>query len=125
MTENSATSIGDRGIARVKGPAARKSRSIRFSDTEWETIQVRAEESDMMPGEYVRHAALSLGAGAPAAITTELPPGLVKLIEHTFRAAYFVSTIKYDELLRDGRGDEVSATIKQGRLAQAELLQDG
>ena len=122
MTENSSTSIGDREIARVKGPAARKSRSIRFSDAEWLAIQERAEESDMMPGEYIRHAALSLGAGAPAAIPAELPPGLVRLIENTFRAAYFVSTIKYDELLRVGRSEEIDSVIKQGRLAQADIL---
>ena len=122
MTQNTATSTGDREIARVRGPSARKSHSIRFSDAEWLAIQERAEESDMMPGEYVRHAALSLGARAPAAIPAELPPGLVRLIENTFRAAYFVSTVKHNELLREGRRDEIDATIKQGRLAQAELM---
>ena len=125
MTENSSTIAGDHMIARVKGPAARKSRSIRFSDAEWLAIQVRAEENDMTPGEYVRHAALSLGAGAPAAIPAELPAGLVRLIENTFRAAYFASTVKHNEMLRDGRGDEIDATIKQGRLAQAEIMQGG
>ena len=125
MTENSSSTTGDRKVVRVKDPTARKSHSIRFSDAEWLAIQERAEENDMMPGEYVRHAALSLGAGAPAAIPAELPPGLVRLIEHTFRAAYFVSTIKYDELLRDGRSEEIDSVIKQGRLAQAELLQCG
>ena len=125
MTENSATNADDHAIARVRGPAARKSHSIRFSDAEWLTIQEQAEEREMTPGEYVRHAALSLGAGAPAAITAELPPGLVRLIEHTFRATYFASTVKHNELRRDGRSDEIDATIKQGRLAQAELLQGG
>ena len=125
MTQNIATNIGDHGSARVKGPAARKSRSIRFSDAEWLAIQVRAEEREMTPGEYVRHAALNMGAGASAAIPAELPPGLVRLIENTFRAAYFASTVKHNEMLRDGRGDEIDATIKQGRLAQAELMQGG
>ena len=125
MTENSATGTGDRETARIKGAVARKSHSIRFSDAEWLAIQERAEESDMMPGEYVRHAALSLGAGAPAAIPAELPPGLVRLIENTFRAAYFASTVKHNEMLRDGRRDEINATIKQGREAQAELMQGG
>ena len=125
MTENCGTTADDQGFPRIKGPSARKSHSIRFSDAEWETIQVRAEESDMMPGEYVRHAALSLGAGATAAIPAELPAGLVRLIGHTFRAAYFASTVKHNEMLRDGRGDEIDATIKQGRLAQAELMQGG
>ena len=125
MTENSSTIAGDHEIARVKGPTARKSHSIRFSDAEWLAIQERAEESDMMPGEYVRHAALSLGAGAPAAITAELPPGLVRLIENTFRAAYFVSTVKHNDMLHDGRSEEIDSVIKQGRLAQAELLQGG
>ena len=76
----------------------------------------------MTPGEYVRHAALSLGAGAADAVPAVLPPGLVRLIEHTFRATYFVSTVKYDEMLREGRRDEVDATIKQGREAQTHLL---
>ena len=124
MTKNSASDAGGREIGRA-GPVARKSHSIRFSDAEWETIQVRAEESNMVPGEYVRHAALSLGARAPAAIPAELPPGLVRLIENTFRAAYFASTVKHDEMLRDGRGDEIDDIIKQGRLAQAEIMQGG
>ena len=95
---------------------------LRFSDAEWETIQAQAEEQEMMPGEYVRHAALSLSAGAPGAITAELPPGLVRLIETTYRAAYFVSTVKHNEMLRDGRGEEVDSVIKQGRRAQAHIL---
>ena len=122
MTENSDTATGDHHVGRRKGPVARKSHSIRFSDAEWETIQAQAEEQEMMPGEYVRHAALSLGAGAPGATTAELPPGLVRLIETTYRAAYFVSTVKHNEMLRDGKGEEVDSVIKQGRLAQAHIL---
>lgn len=68
----------------------------------------------MMPGEYVRHGALNLHAGAAGAV----PAGLAKLIE----PAYFISSVKRDEMLRDGRGDEIDATIKQGRLAQAEIM---
>ena len=122
MTENSDTNTGDHHVGHRKGPVARKSHSIRFSDAEWETIQARAEEQDMMPGEYVRHAALSLGAGVAGATTAELPAGLVRLIETTYRAAYFVSTVKHNEMLRDGRGEEVDSVIKQGRLAQAHIL---
>ena len=119
------TGTGDREIARVRGAAARKSHSIRFSDAEWHAIQAQAEQNDMMPGEYVRHAALSLGAGAPAAVPAELSPALVRLIGQTFRAAYFVSTVKHNEMLRDGRGGEIDDTIKQGRLAHADLMQGG
>ena len=125
MTENSATGTGDRETARVRSAVARKSHSIRFSDAEWLAIQVRAEEHDMTPGEYVRHAALSLGADAPAAIPAELSPALVRLIGQTFRAAYFASTVKHNEMLRDGRGEEIDDIIKQGRLAQAEIMQGG
>ncbi len=122
MTENSDTSTGDHEIARVKGPLARKSHSIRFSDAEWEIIQAQAEEQEMMPGEYVRHAALSLGAGAAGTVHADLPPALVRLIETTYRAAYFVSTVRHNEMLRDGRGEEVDSVIRQGRLAQAHIL---
>ena len=129
MTDNfdthTDTATGDREIARVRGAVARKSHSIRFSDAEWLAIQKQAEENDMMPGENVRHAALSLGAGAPAAIPAQLPPELVRLIGQTFRAVYFVSTVKHKEMLRDGRGDEIDAIIRQARLAHAEIMQSG
>ena len=46
-------------------------------------------------------------------------PGMV-----VFRAAYFISTVKHNEMLRDGKGEEIDATIKQGRLAQAHILRD-
>ena len=79
----------------------------------------------MMPGEYVRHAVLNLGAGAPAAIPAELSPELVRLIGQIFRAACFVFTVKHNEMLRDGRGDEIDDIIKQGRLAHADILNGG
>ena len=44
-----------------------KSHAIRFCDAEWEVIQAQVEEQDMMPGEYVRHVALNLHAGAAGA----------------------------------------------------------
>ncbi len=122
MTENSDISTSDHHVGRRKGPVARKSHSIRFSDAEWETIQAQAEEREMMPGEYVRHAALSLGAGAAGTVHADLSPALVRLIETTYRAAYFVSTVRHNEMLRDGRGEEVDSVIKQGRLAQAHIL---
>ena len=123
MTENAVATVERR--MPPPGKRARKSHAIRFSDAEWHTIQEKAEENDMAPGEFVRHAALSLGAGAPAAIPAELSPELVRLIGQTFRAAYFISTVKHNEMRRDGRGDEVDATIKQGRLAHAEIMQGG
>ena len=127
MTDNleTHTDTGEREIARVRGVAARKSHSIRFSDAEWLAIQERAEENDMMPGEYVRHAALSLGAGAVGAVPAELSPALVRLIGQTYRAAYFVATVKHNEMRRDGRRDEIDAIVKQGRLAQAEIMKGG
>ena len=42
-------------------------------------------------------------------------------MEQTFRAAYFASTVKRDEMLREGRGDEMDAIIKRGRFAQGDM----
>ena len=71
------------------------------------------------PGSCVRTGSASPGLCALCSF------GLVRLIGQAFRAAYFASTVKHNEMLRDGRGDEINATIEQGRLAQAELMQGG
>ena len=42
---------------------SRRARSIRFSDPEWETVEMAATERGMNAAEFARHAALGVASG--------------------------------------------------------------
>ena len=64
----------------------RTSRSIRFSDREWEQVSQAAARHDMnSPAEFVRNAAMTMARNEALMTRGALSPGLVQLIEHTFR----------------------------------------
>ena len=125
MTEK--TSDGSVGDADSDGKHAdiRTSRTIRFSDREWEQVTEAAVRHDVAsPAEFVRNAALTMAEDESLMNRVTLSPGLVQIIEHTFRGVLFLSTFKRDELIREGRQDEVENLIQEGRKAQSELLSD-
>ena len=106
------------------GPAAevagetRKTRGIRFSDSEWEEVRAAAERHGLSAAEFVRMACLDASrAGNEIDVqrgTTDLAP----LVERTFRYAYMLATLKRDELVNDGRGHEVDKLIAAAREIQ-------
>ena len=101
----------------------RSSRTIRFSDREWEQVTEAAVKHDVAsPAEFVRNAALTMAEDESLMNRGSLSPGLVQMIEHTFRGVLFLSTLKRDELIRQGRQDEVENLIQEGREVQSELL---
>ncbi|MCY4559522.1 MAG: hypothetical protein OXF79_24765 [Chloroflexi bacterium] len=104
---------------------ARTSRTIRFSDREWEQVSQAAARHDIAsPAEFVRNAAMTMAKDDSLMTRSTLSPGLVQLIEHTFRGVLFLSTLKRDELIRQGREDDVESVLQAGREAQSELLSD-
>ena len=58
--------------------------------------------------------ALDLARNKTAADSAVMPPGIVALIERIYRSTYIVATLKRDEMLREGRGDELDEMIKLG-----------
>ena len=107
-----------RGFRRAK-------RSVRFSDHEWEQIQKAAAERALTPSEYVRTAALNAVDGAAGADMAALSPALVEIIKLTHRSAYILSTLKRDEMIRDGRAREMDEMVRAARNAQADILASG
>ena len=122
MTKNH--SNGDRtaenSATNPDGP--RRSRTIRFSDSEWKLVETAAKKRAMTPAEFIRGAAMSLSVSDPAPDPAQLAPEIVALIESTYRYAFIVATLKRDELLRDGRGEEVEEAIQLARNAQSKIL---
>ena len=124
MTNNTTHSSIDADPGK-KHTDIRASRTIRFSDREWERVTEAAVRHDIgSPAEFVRNAALTMAEDKSLMKRGPLAPGLVQMIEHTFRGVLFLSTLKRDELIREGRQDEVENLIQEGRKAQSELLSD-
>ena len=109
--ENAAEKPGD----------VRKTRGIRFSESEWEEVKKAAAAHEMPAAEFVRERILAL-ARAPESVE----PGAVAgstgpLIERMFRYTWFLATEKRDAMVRDGREDEVDKLIAEARAFQEAL----
>ena len=119
VERNSAS--GDRNAA-DRADDLRRTRSIRFSDSEWEEVKRAARGHDMPAAEFVRRTMLGLargpGGGDPAPVP---PPSWAPLIERTFRYAWFLATEKRDEMLREGRSEEVDRLVTEARAFQESL----
>ncbi len=104
-----------------RGDDLRRTRSIRFADSEWEEVKRAAREHDMPAAEYVRQTMLGLVRAPDAAGPAPVPPSWAPLIERTFRYAWFLATEKRDEMLREGRGEELEKLVAEARAFQETL----
>ena len=99
---------------------ARKSKTIRFSDLEWEQVERAAAARGIPAAEYVRAAAMDAAEGRIAALDAEM----VETIRRIYRSTYIVATLKRDELLREGQNDELERTIEAARQSQASITDE-
>jgi len=113
-----------RSESEEKGGEPRRARSIRFSDAEWESVEQAADERGMNVAEFVRHTALGVASGRYAANRGGLSPRHVDLIERIFRSTHILVTLKRDELIREGRGDELTELVKATREFQESLAKE-
>ena len=122
MTENGSIEheTNDNGDPGQGG--ARRTRGIRFSDPEWEEVKKAAEERGVPAGKLVRDAILDLARGGIGKASAALPSGLAALLEGVYRGVYILSTLKREEMLRQGRGQELDEIVQAARNAQAEAL---
>ena len=122
MTENDPIAMETDGNPEENRNETRTPRGIRFSDSEWERVKRAAAKQDIPAAEFVRNAALGLAEGKTDGDSVALTHGHVALIERTFRCAYILSTLKRDEMVREGRCDEMDDMVKAARRVQASLL---
>ena len=99
-------------------------RTIRFSDAEWDKVEQAAREIGVSPATFARNAALSAAAPPKADPAGPLPPEFLELVKRIYRSTYILSTLKRDELIREGRREELDRTVQAAREAQAFLLGD-
>ena len=106
-----------------KAGESRRVRSIRFSDSEWETVENATAQRGMNAAEFARHAARGIASGQYADAQGPLPPQYANLIERLFRSTHILVNLKRDEMIREGRGDELDELVKTTRDLQHSLIQ--
>ena len=104
----------------------RRSRTIRFSDSEWQLVEDAALRQGIPASQLVRAATLAaaderLDRPAEAAV----PPGYLALIEDIYRGVYLLTTLRGQELLREKRRQELNDILDDGRKTMAEALGEG
>ena len=104
---------------------ARRNRTIRFSDSEWEEVKRAAQVHDMPPTEFVRERVLALARNLESGVSGAIAPSLAPLIERMFRYTWFLATEKRDAMVREGREDEVDALVAEARDFHDELRRRG
>ena len=112
--ENAAEKSGD----------ARRTRGIRFSESEWEEVKRAAAAYEMPAAEYVRKRILAL-ARAPASVEAgPVADSMAPMIERVFRYTWFLATEKRGEMIQEGRQDELDKLVAEARAFQESLSGD-
>lgn len=103
---------------------ARKTRGIRFSESEWEEVKNAAAAHEMPAAEFVRETMLALARGPESAEPAPVPASLAPLIERMFRYTWFLATERRDAMLHEGRGEELDRLVAEARSLQESLSRD-
>ncbi len=104
----------------------RRSRTIRFSDSEWQLVEDAALRHGIPASQLVRAATLAAAEerlDRPAG--TALSPGYLALIEDIYRGVYLLTTLRQEELLGEKRKKQLDSILNDGRLAMADALGEG
>ena len=124
MSEEGRTEAAGAETAAEKSGDVRKTRGIRFSESEWEEVKKAAAAHEMPAAEFVRERILAL-ARAPESVEAGVIAGsMTPLIERIFRYTWFLATEKRDAMVREGREDEVDKLIAEARAFQQSLRGD-
>jgi len=118
LTGNDPDKAGSGRNPNEKPAEPRAPRSIRFSDFEWASIENEAKARGMTAAELVRHAAVSLATGKLDSGSQMFPPDIAAQIERIYRGVYLLSTLKRDEMIREGRQEECDRIGKDARDSQ-------
>ena len=124
MDSNERSGTETRVAPDQKQSDTRTPRTIRFSASEWDEVKMEAAERGIPAAEFVRDSALGVARNTNGAKPATIPPGIVALIERIYRSTHSVATLKRDEMMREGRGEELDQMIKTARETQAKILKD-
>ena len=113
---------GETGVEKTGD--ARKTRGIRFSESEWEEVKSAAAAHEMPAAEFVREKMLALARAPASADRAPGPASMAPLIERMFRYTWFLATERRDAMLQEGRGEELDRLVSEARAFQESLRGD-
>ena len=104
----------------------RRSRTIRFSGSEWQLVEDAALRQGIPASQLVRTVMLAavkerVQRPDPASLT----PGHLALIEATYRAVYVLATINREEMLDAERGKELDEIVEAARRTMRDTMDEG
>ena len=115
MSEEGRNEVDGGESAAEKGGDARKTRGIRFSETEWEEVKRAAAAHDLPTAEFVRARILALARDLESDAAAAAPASMGQLIERMFRYTWFLATERRDAMVREGREEELDALVAEAR----------
>ena len=115
MTEIDSNGAAGGETGAEKAGDARKTRGIRFSESEWEEVKCAAAAHEMPAAEFVRERILSLARAPEGADASAVAPSLAPLIERMFRYTWFLATERRDAMVREGRAEELDALVAEAK----------
>ena len=121
MPENETNTTNSVDDSATKPAESRTPRSIRFSDSEWAGVDKEAKARGMTAAELVRHAAVSMAAGKSVADSPAFPPEIAAQIERIYRGVYLLATLQRDEMVHNGRQNELETITNAASEAQASI----
>lgn len=128
MTEKIENQSGARGEENtgVNPSERRLPRSIRYSDSEWRSIEKVARGRGMSTAELVRHVSVGFAKGILSATPSgNLPTSLPEIttqVERIYNGVYLLATLKRDEMLGNGQKELLEKIIEDARKSK-ELFQ--
>lgn len=124
MEKNETATIKSGEDSEAKPTESRTPRSIRFSDSEWAGIENEAKARGMTAAELARHAAVSFAEGKLTPNTEAFPLEIAAQIERIYRGVYLLSTLKRDEMIRDGHQETLDRIHKSAHESQLAILDE-
>ena len=104
-----------------KSGEVRKTRGIRFSESEWEEVKKAAAAHEMPAAEFVRERILELARAPEGVEPGPVAGAMTPLIERMFRYTWFLATEKRDAMVREGRENELDKLVAEARAFQQSL----
>ena len=116
--------MSEQDRSEAAGGDARKTRGIRFSESEWEEVKCAAAGQEMPAAEFVRERILALARAPESAEAGPAAPSLAPLIERMFRYTWFLATERRNAMMREGREKELDALVEEARAFHDSVRQE-
>ena len=111
MSEDARREAPEGGAAADRPEDARRNRTIRFSDSEWEEVRRAALLHDTPPAEFVRETILALARNPESGIIGRCCPVAGAADRADVPLHLVLANEKRDAMVREGREDELDALV--------------